>query len=225
MAACCRPIGLCPRAAARPRERRRAGTHGDARRRGFWGLSDERGTYLPERPSAASTAALGLATRAHQRWQEHRHLPHSECPRHSPPRARQGASVNARRLEAPRAFLCSFSHPPTLLVRGSFWAVQRRRHHQRRARSSGSAQAIEGPVDRGSIANKQQQHTRASGGFSRARVYSSCNSGGGSGSYGSCQLHHLWWQGAARSASRLTPADWAHAPRGAAGDLICSNPP
>ena len=80
-------------------------------------------------------------------------------------------------------------------------------------------------MDRGSIANKQQQHTRASGGFSRARVYSSCNSGGGSGSYGSCQLHHLWWQGAARSASRLTPADWAHAPRGAAGDLICSNPP
>ena len=111
------------------------------------------------------------------------------------------------------------------LVRGSFWAMQRRRHHQRRARSSGSAQAIEGPVDRGGIANKQQQHTRASGGFSRARVYSNCDSGGGSGSYGSCQLHHLWWQGAARSASRLTPADWAHAPRGAAGDLICSNPP
>ena len=51
-------------------------------------------------------------------------------------------------------------------------------------------------MDRGSIANKQQQHTRASGGFSRARVYSSCNSGGGSGSYGSCQLHHHWWQGA-----------------------------
>ena len=42
-----------------------------------------------------------------------------------------------------------FSHPPTLLVRGSFWAMQRRRHHQRRARSSGSAQAFEGPVDRG----------------------------------------------------------------------------
>ena len=112
VAACCRPIGLCPRAAARPRERRRAGTHGDARRRGFWGLSEERGSYLPERPSAASTAALGLATRAHQRWQEHRHLPHSECLRHSPPRARQGASVNARRLKAPRAFLCSF-FPPT----------------------------------------------------------------------------------------------------------------
>ena len=67
---------------------------------------------MPERPSAASTAALGLATRAHQRWQEHRHLPRSECPRHSPPRARQGASVNARRLEAPRAFLRSF-FPPT----------------------------------------------------------------------------------------------------------------
>ena len=29
-----------PRAAAWPRERRRAETHGDARRRGFWGLSD-----------------------------------------------------------------------------------------------------------------------------------------------------------------------------------------
>ena len=28
------------------------------------------------------------------------HLPHSECLRHSPPRARQGASVNARRLKA-----------------------------------------------------------------------------------------------------------------------------
>ena len=24
---------------------------------------------------------------------------------------------------------------------------------------------------------------------------------------GSCQLHHHWWQGAARSASRLTPGD------------------
>ena len=61
------------------------------------------------------------------------------------------------------------------IISDSFWAVQRRRHHQRRARSSGSAQAIEGPVDRGGIANKQQQHTRTSGGFSRAHVYSSCS--------------------------------------------------
>ena len=40
-------------------------------------------------------------------------------------------------------------------------------------------------------------------------------------------VHHVLptRRGAARSASRLTPADWAHAPRGAAGDLICSNPP
>ena len=80
-------------------------------------------------------------------------------------------------------------------------------------------------MDRGSIADKQQQHMHASGGFSRARIYSSCYSGGDGGSYGSCQLHRPWWQGAARSASRLTPADWAHAPRGAAGGLICSNPP
>ena len=71
----------------------------------------------------------------------------------------------------------------------------------------------------------QQQHTRANGGISRARVHSSCYSGGGGGSYGSCQLPRHWRQGAARSASRLTPADWAHAPRGAAGDIICSNPP
>ena len=32
---------------------------------------------------------------------------------------------------------------------GSFWAAQRRRCHQRRARSGGSAQAMEGPADRG----------------------------------------------------------------------------
>ena len=52
---------------------------------------------------------------------------------------------------------------------GSFWAMQRRRHHQRRARSSGSAQAFEGPVDRGrhcqqaaaALARQQRHQPRA----------------------------------------------------------------
>ena len=63
VAACCRPIGLCPRAAARPGgggARKRMRPHTDA---GFGAISDERGAYLPaERPSAASSAARLAAT-------------------------------------------------------------------------------------------------------------------------------------------------------------------
>ena len=206
--------------------RRRAETHEAAHRRGF------RGAKRRARRIFASREAIGCVIRSSACCNPTTALQGIDrtcvtAPSPTPTLTRTSRRDRGRTAaESPTCVpLFFFSHPPTLLVRGSFWAVQRRRHHQRRARSSGSAQAIEGPVDRGSIANKQQQHTRASGGFSRARVYSSCNSGGGSGSYGSYQLHHLWWQGAARSASRLTPADWAHAPRGAAGDLICSNPP
>ena len=77
----------------------------------------------------------------------------------------------------------------------------------------------------GGIASRQQLHARTNGGNGRARIHSSCSSGGGGGSYSCHRPPHHWRRGAARSASRLTPADWAHAPRGAAGDLICSNPP
>ena len=77
----------------------------------------------------------------------------------------------------------------------------------------------------GGIASRQQLHARTNGGNGRARIHSSCSSGGGGGSFSCHRPPHHWRRGAARSASRLTPADWAHAPRGAAGDLICSNPP
>ena len=69
----------------------------------------------------------------------------------------------------------------------------------------------------GGIASRQQLHTRTNDGNGRARIHSSCRSGGGGGSYSSHRLPHHWRRGAARSASRLTPADWAHAPRGLQG--------
>ena len=121
--------------------------HTDA---GFGALSDERGAYLPaERPSAASSAAR-LAATQQQRCRASTAPASQRRPRHPPSRARQGATVDARRLKAATCVpLFFFSHPPTLLVRGSFWAAQRRRCHQRRTRSGGSAQAMEGPADRG----------------------------------------------------------------------------
>ena len=103
MAACCRPIGLCPRAAARPGgggARKRMRQHTDA---GFGALSDERGAYLPaERPSAASSAAR-LAATQQQRCRASTAPASQRRPRHPPSRARQGATVDARRLKAPRA--------------------------------------------------------------------------------------------------------------------------
>ena len=64
VAACCRPIGLCPRAAVWPRERGRAETHGDARRRGFWGLSDER-AHICYKAFGCIIRSSRLATQAH----------------------------------------------------------------------------------------------------------------------------------------------------------------
>ena len=77
----------------------------------------------------------------------------------------------------------------------------------------------------GGIASRQQLHTRTNGGNGRARVHSSCSSGGGGGSNSSHRLPLHWRRRAAHTASRLAPVDWAHAPRGASGDLIRSNPP
>ena len=112
VAACCRPIGLCPRAAAWPEgggARRRMRPHTDA---GFGALSGERGAYLPaERPSAASSAAR-LAATQQQRCRASTAPASQRRPRHPPSRARQGATVDARRLKAPRASHCSF-FPPT----------------------------------------------------------------------------------------------------------------
>ena len=100
VAACCRPIGLCPRAAAWPEgggARRRMRPHTDA---GFGALSGERGAYLPaERPSAASSAAR-LAATQQQRCRASTAPASQRRPRHPPSRARQGATVDARRLKA-----------------------------------------------------------------------------------------------------------------------------
>ena len=83
--------------------------HTDA---GFGALSDERGAYLPaERPSAASSAAR-LAATQQQRCRASTAPASQRRPRHPPSRARQGATVDARRLKAPRASHCSF-FPPT----------------------------------------------------------------------------------------------------------------
>ena len=199
--------------------------HTDA---GFGALSDERGAYLPaERPSAASSAAR-LAATQQQRCRASTAPASQRRPRHPPSRARQGATVDARRLKAPRASHCSFFPPTHPACAGEFLGcaaasmssathAQRRlstQHKQWRAQQTG-----------GGIASRQQLHTRTNGGNGRARVHSSCSSGGGGGSYSCHRPPHHWRRGAARSASRLTPSDWAHAPRGAAGDLICSNPP
>ena len=97
------------------------------------------------------------------------------------------------------------SGPPTLdcdllLDIAAYDAAQ---HKQWRAQQTG-----------GGIASRQQLHARTNGGNGRARIHSSCRSGDGGGSNSSHQPPHHWRRGAARSASRLTPADWAHAPRG-----------
>ena len=106
------PIGQCPRAAAWPGgggARRRMRPHTDA---GFGALSGERGAYLPaERPSAASSAAR-LAATQQQRCRASTAPASQRRTRHPPSRARQGATVDARRLKAPRASHCSF-FPPT----------------------------------------------------------------------------------------------------------------
>jgi hypothetical protein len=62
---CAAPVGSeCPRAAAWPRERGRAETHGDARRRGFWGLSDER-AHICYKAFGCIIRSSRLATQAH----------------------------------------------------------------------------------------------------------------------------------------------------------------
>ena len=44
----------------------------------------------------------------------------------------------------------------------------------------------------GGIASRQQLHTRTNGGNGRARVHSSCHSGGSGGSYSSHWLPYHW---------------------------------
>ena len=130
--------------------RRRAETHEAAHRRGF------RGVKRRARRIFASREAIGCVIRS------------SACC--NPTTALQGIDRTCVTAPSPTPTLTRtsrrdrgrtaaesghvrpivlFSHPPTLLVRGSFWAAQRRRCHQRRTRSGGSAQAMEGPADRG----------------------------------------------------------------------------
>ena len=107
-------------AAAGGGARKRMRPHTDA---GFGALSDERGAYLPaERPSAASSAAR-LAATQQQRCRASTAPASQRRPRHPPSRARQGATVDARRLKAPRASHCSFLLPrsgrtPVSVTRG-----------------------------------------------------------------------------------------------------------
>ena len=104
------PLGCAPeRPAARPGgggARKRMRPHTDA---GFGALSDERGAYLPaERPSAASSAAR-LAATQQQRCRASTAPASQRRPRHPPSRARQGATVDARRLKAATCFVRSGS--------------------------------------------------------------------------------------------------------------------
>ena len=198
--------------------------HTDA---GFGALSGERGAYLPaERPSAASSAAR-LAATQQQRCRASTAPASQRRPRHPPSETRTSRRDRGRTAaESPTCVPLFFfpTHPPCLCggvsgLRSGVDVISDARaaaaqHKQWRAQQTG-----------GGIASRQQLHTRTNGGNGRARIHSSCRSGDGGGSNSSHQPPHHWRRGAARSASRLTPADWAHAPRGAAGDLICSNPP
>ena len=178
--------------------------HTDA---GFGAISDERGAYLPaERPSAASSAAR-LAATQQQRCRASTAPASQRRPRHPPSRARQGATVDARRLKAATCVPLFFfpTHPPCLCggvsgLRSGVDVISDARaaaaqHKQWRAQQTG-----------GGIASRQQLHARTNGGNGRARIHSSCSSGGGGGSYSCHRPPHHWRRGAARSASRLTPA-------------------
>ena len=120
MEACCRPIGLCPRAAARPEgggARKRMRPHTDA---GFGAISDELSHICQQRGHRLLHPQLGLLHPHHSAAGHRPHLRHSACPRHPPSRARQGATVDARRLKAPRASHSSFSPPTHPACAGEF---------------------------------------------------------------------------------------------------------
>ena len=206
--------------------RRRAETHEAAHRRGF------RGDKRRARRIFASREAIGCVIRSSACCNPQQRCRASTAPasqRVSPTPTLTRTSRRDRgrtAAESPTCVPLFFfpTHPPCLCggvsgLRSGVDVISDARaaaaqHKQWRAQQTG-----------GGIASRQQLHARTSGGNGRARIDSSCSSGGGGGSYSCHRPPHHWRRGAARSASRLTPADWAHAPRGAAGDLICSNPP
>ena len=93
--------------------RRRAETHEAAHRRGFRGVKRRARRIFASREAIGCVIRRSACCNPHHSAAGHRpHLRHSACPRHPPSRARQGATVDARRLKAPRASHCSF-FPPT----------------------------------------------------------------------------------------------------------------
>ena len=205
--------------------RRRAETHEAAHRRGF------RGDKRRAKRIFASREAIGCVIRSSACCNPTTALQGIDrtcvtAPSPTPTLTRTSRRDRGRTAaESPTCVPLFFfpTHPPCLCggvsgLRSGVDVISDARaaaaqHKQWRAQQTG-----------GGIASRQQLHTRTNGGNGRARIHSSCRSDGG-GSNSSHQPPHHWRRGAARSASRLTPADWAHAPRGAAGDLICSNPP
>ena len=206
--------------------RRRAETHEAAHRRGF------RGVKRRARRIFASREAIGCVIRSSACCNPTTALQGIDrtcvtAPSPTPTLTRTSRRDRGRTAaESPTCVPLFFfpTHPPCLCggvsgLRSGVDVISDARaaaaqHKQWRAQQTG-----------GGIASRQQLHARTDGGNGRARIHSSCSSGGGGGSYSCHRPPHHWRRGAARSASRLTPADWAHAPRGAAGDIICSNPP
>ena len=206
--------------------RRRAETHEAAHRRGF------RGVKRRARRIFASREAIGCVIRSSACCNPTTALQGIDrtcvtAPSPTPTLTRTSRRDRGRTAaESPTCVPLFFfpTHPPCLCggvsgLRSGVDVISDARaaaaqHKQWRAQQTG-----------GGIASRQQLHARTNGGNGRARIHSSCSSGGGGGSNSSHRLPLHWRRGAAHSASRLTPADWAHAPRGAAGDLICSNPP